>query len=70
MMLARCLCRAGTIVLITLVATACSAPPPSSSGEAVDKAYGIPPGSAPPDLLRPDGLLDNGLLPLPPNSGS
>jgi hypothetical protein len=62
--------RASGVVAAVLALAACSAPPPGTDGAAVDAAYGIPPGSVPPNMLRPDGLLINGLLPEPPNSGS
>jgi hypothetical protein len=62
---------AGVAAAVTLAVAACSSPPLSNNdGVALDEAYGIPPGSVPPGLLRPDGLLINGLLPEPPNSGS
>ncbi len=50
---------------------ACSSPPlDPNNGAALDAAYGIPPGTYPKSVMRPDGLLINGLLPLPPNTGS
>jgi hypothetical protein len=51
--------------------SACAAPPPvSTNGAAFDEAYGIPPGTVPAYLMRPDGLMINGLLPEQPNAGS
>jgi hypothetical protein len=49
----------------------CSGPPlDPNNGAALDSAYGIPPGTYPKSVMQPDGLFINGLLPLPPNSGS
>jgi hypothetical protein len=48
----------------------CYTPPPGTSGEAVDYDYGISPNPVPKDLMRPDGLMINGLLPPNPNEGS
>ena len=64
--------RAGLALMFAAAAVlaACTTTPPGENGAAVDAAYGIPPGAVPPYQLRPDGLLINGLLPLPPNSGS
>jgi hypothetical protein len=70
MTLIGCLFGAGIAATLTLGVAACSTPPPGTSAADVDAAYGIPPGTVPANELRPDGLLLNGLLPLPPNSGS
>ncbi len=60
----------GVAASVVVALAGCSAPPPGTSGDAVDAAYGIPPNSVPSEVMRPDGLMINGLLPLPPNSGS
>jgi hypothetical protein len=48
----------------------CHTPPPGTPGEQVDYDYGISPNPVPKDLMRPDGLMINGLLPPNPNEGS
>ena len=48
----------------------CAPPPPVSGAAAIDGAYGIPPGTVPASLVRPDGLMINGLLPPNPNDAS
>lgn len=48
----------------------CAGPPLNGNGAALDAAYGIPPGTYPSEVMQPNGLLINGLLPLPPNTGS
>ena len=55
-----------------LALSACASPqlPPGTNGDALDEAYGIPPNTEPPYLMRPDGLMINGLLPEQPNAGS
>jgi hypothetical protein len=45
----------------------CSTAPLPSTPATVDAAYGIPAGSVPANLQRPDGLLENGLLPAQSN---
>jgi hypothetical protein len=60
----------GVAAAVTVGLAACSTAPLDNNGAARDAAYGIPPGSVQPDEMRPDGLLNNGLLPLPPNTGS
>ena len=57
--------------LLLLAATAaavvaCSSGPPDNP----DAAYGIPHNIVAPSLLRPDGLMINGLLPPQPYSSS
>jgi len=56
----------------TLMLAACSTlpPPPPNDPIAIDDQYGIPAGSVPPDMLSPDGLMTNGLLPAQPNDTS
>jgi hypothetical protein len=57
------------IAAMTAVAlAACTAgpPPPPNDPIAIDEQYGIPAGSVPPYLLRPDGVMTNGLLPAQP----
>ena len=61
---------AGLVVASALGLSACYTPPPGTSGDAVDAAYGIPPNTMPKEDMRNDGTMINGLLPLPPNSGS
>jgi hypothetical protein len=50
----------------TLALAACTSSPPGSNPIAIDEQYGIPPGSVPSSMLRPDGLMTNGLLPAQP----
>jgi hypothetical protein len=52
--------------MTALALAACTAPPPANDPIAIDEQYGIPAGSVPPYLLRPDGLMTNGLLPAQP----
>jgi hypothetical protein len=52
--------------MTTFALAACTSPPPSSDAIAIDAQYGIPPGSVPPYMLTPDGLMTNGLLPAQP----
>jgi hypothetical protein len=58
------------LIAATLALADCSRAPLNGNGAAVDAAYGIPPSSVRPYLLRPDGLLINGLLPLQPGDTS
>jgi hypothetical protein len=55
-----------TAALTTFVLAACTQAPPGKDAIAIDAQYGIPPGSVPSYLLRPDGLMTNGLLPAQP----
>jgi hypothetical protein len=59
--------RVAIAVMTALAAAACSgtAPPPNDP-IAIDEQYGIPVGSVPSYLLRPDGVMTNGLLPAQP----
>jgi hypothetical protein len=52
--------------MTTFALAACTSPPPSNDAIAIDAQYGIPPGSVPPYMLAPDGLMTNGLLPAQP----
>ena len=56
----------GAVALGALIAGCSTAPLPSTPAT-VDAAYGIPAGSVPANLQRPDGLLENGLLPAQSN---
>ncbi len=64
--------RVAIAALTALAPSACSTPaPPPNDPIAIDDQYGIPAGSVPPYLLRPDGVMTNGLLPAQPyDSGS
>ena len=53
-------------VMTTLALAACDSGPPPHDAIGIDDLYGIPAGSVPPELLRPDGLMTNGLLPAQP----
>jgi hypothetical protein len=53
-------------VVIGLGVAACTSTPPGNDPIAIDEQYGIPPDSVPPWMLRPDGLMTNGLLPAQP----
>jgi hypothetical protein len=57
------------VAAMTAILGACSGPVRGDAAT-VDSAYGIPPNTVPQEEMRPDGLMINGLLPLPPNSGS
>jgi hypothetical protein len=59
--------RVAIAAMTALALAGCSttAPPPSDP-IAIDEQYGIPAGSVPPYLLRPDGVMTNGLLPAQP----
>jgi hypothetical protein len=52
--------------MMTLTLAACASGPPPHDAIGIDEQYGIPAGSVPPYLLRPDGLMTNGLLPAQP----
>jgi hypothetical protein len=54
-------------VALAITLTGCSDPPLPDTPDAVDSAYGIPHGSVPAEYRRPDGWLNNGLLPAQPN---
>jgi hypothetical protein len=59
------------VSIATLMLAACTTvPPPPDDPIAIDAQYGIPAGSVPPYMLRPDGLMTNGLLPAQPNDTS
>ena len=53
-------------VFAGFVLAACTPVPQGSSPEAIDARYGIPPGSVPSYLPKPNGLITNGLLPAQP----
>jgi hypothetical protein len=53
------------IVALTSLA-ACRSAAPIDKAAAVDDRYGVPPFSVPPDLLKSDGFMTNGLLPAQP----
>jgi hypothetical protein len=55
------------ITTLALVACTTLPPPPHDDPIAIDAQYGIPAGSVPSYMLRPDGLMTNGLLPAQPN---
>ncbi len=54
----------------TLIAGCATRPPPADPAAALDSRYGIPPGSVPASVQRPDSMLNNGLLPAQPYDGS
>jgi hypothetical protein len=56
----------GAVGLVFIV-TGCSDPRLSATPAGFDAAYGIPYGSVPAEYRRPDGLLNNGLLPAQPD---
>lgn len=61
--------RIGLAVVLAAAAlalAACSSASPQND----DAAYGIPPGIVAPSLMRPDGLMINGLLPPQPGDMS
>jgi hypothetical protein len=58
--------RVAIAAMTALALAACSTAPPPNDPIAIDEQYGIPAGSVPPYLLRPDGLMTNGLLPAQP----
>ena len=45
---------------------ACSLEPPAQNAAGLDDQYGIPAGSVPPSMLKPDGSMSNGLMPAQP----
>lgn len=57
----------GAAALGCTLAVGCSRGPLPDTPASVDAAYGIPSGSVPADLRRPDGMLKNGLLPAQSN---
>ena len=57
----------GVVTLGCTLAAGCSRGPLPNTPAGVDAAYGIPSGSVPADLRRPDGMLKNGLLPAQSN---
>lgn len=57
----------GAVTLGSTLAAGCSTGPLPNTPQGVDAAYGIPSGSVPADLRRPDGMLKNGLLPAQSN---
>jgi len=57
----------GAAALGASLCAGCSKVPLPNTPDAVDAAYGIPSGSVPADLRRPDGILKNGLLPAQSN---
>jgi hypothetical protein len=57
---------AGAVVAATATLASCATVPPPKTAVEIDDQYGIPPGSVPSYLLRPDGLMTNGLLPAQP----
>jgi hypothetical protein len=57
----------GAVTLGCTLAAGCSTRPLPNTPAGVDAAYGIPSGSVPADLRRPDGMLKNGLLPAQSN---
>jgi hypothetical protein len=52
--------------MTTLALAECTSAPPGNDAIGIDAQYGIPPYSVPSYLLRPDGLMTNGLLPAQP----
>jgi hypothetical protein len=58
----------GAVAVITMLGLpACSSRFTDNSPMGRDaEQYGIPYGSVPPDLLKPNGTMDNGLLPAQP----
>jgi hypothetical protein len=57
----------GVVALGASLCAGCSPGPLPNTPAGVDAAYGIPSGSVPADLRRPDGMLKNGLLPAQSN---
>lgn len=45
---------------------ACTSTPPPKTAADIDAQYGIPPETVPSYMLKPDGLMNNGLLPAQP----
>jgi hypothetical protein len=56
----------GAVIAATASLAACSSASPPKTATEIDDLYGIPAGSVPSYLLRPDGLMTNGLLPAQP----
>ncbi len=54
--------------MTTLALAACTSALPGNNANAIDAQYGIPPGSVPSYMLKPDGLMTNGLQPAQPDS--
>jgi hypothetical protein len=57
----------GAVTLGCALGAGCSRDPLPNTPASVDAAYGIPSGSVPANLRRPDGMLKNGLLPAQSN---
>jgi hypothetical protein len=57
----------GAVIAATATLAGCSSGPTPKTAAGIDSQYGIPVGSVPADLLRPDGSMKNGLLPAQPN---
>ena len=55
------------IATITTFGLAACYSAPANDPISIDAQYGIPPYSVPSNDLRPDGLMNNGLLPAQPN---
>jgi hypothetical protein len=55
-----------TVATTAFALAACTSGPPGNDPIAIDGQYGIPAYSVPSDILRPDGLMTNGLLPAQP----
>jgi hypothetical protein len=55
-----------TAAMTTFALVACTSPPSGNSAADIDAQYGIPAGSVPSYMLKPDGLMTNGLLPAQP----
>lgn len=70
MVVRACLFVTGVAVVATLALAACAPMPAPDTPATVDSDFAIPPGSVPPGMQRPDGLLINGLLPAQPDDGS
>jgi hypothetical protein len=60
-------CLLGAVMLGCSLTAGCSGGPLPNTPASVDAAYGIPSGSVPAGLRRPDGMLKNGLLPAQSN---
>jgi hypothetical protein len=55
---------AASVALCSLAA--CNMVPPPRNAMEIDAQYGIPAFSVPPQMLQPNGLMTNGLLPAQP----
>jgi len=53
-----------SVALLSLAA--CNTLPPPRNAIEIDDQYGIPPYSVPSQMLQPNGLMTNGLLPAQP----